>query len=206
MKKIFSSALAMVLALSLLAACGGDNSDINEENGDDTQIGGVTPPPEKDDDEPDVKTLPPGVLTMSITAPEHWQEKETYGFVLQNLQYEYTNLDVAYGTTFLLSGAELVDGESARGFVESLIENDEAANQVWKPTYTDIEDVTLGGHDALYFRREDSRDELLECYVIVNDGYAYIVEFSTQKEFEETLKDDLNAMLDSFTLIDLSGN
>ena len=225
MKKILAIALVMVLALSLLTACGG-NSNTPSGGGNNTNPPSNSSTPSGnggDNSTPSGNNsgnTEAGKLTMSITVADGWKEKEGsyYDFAKGQGEVHYIP-DTAILTEFLGAPTEirliveemqllsmLIDytkDMSEREFAEKYMKNMQAAFTTDYFEYTPVTELTVGGHKAFEYSytAKDERGVAVRITMIYNGGeYAYFIEQHTGKETWETAEKAFTAMRDSLTL------
>ena len=216
MKKLIAIALVMVLALSLLTACGGGNSNTPSGGNNNTPSGNSSTPGGNDNNPGGNNSTPSGNdntpgntgnrLTMSITVPNGWKEsdseidklqKEGFGTITYMPDAEPGTYPL---TLFSLTPEENIFNKSEREFVEDRLKNEKTYFGE-QNDYTDISEVTLGGHKALRFTKTHKDMGLFTVYTYIHKGdYIYIVQQSTYEEFMDELSNDFDAMYESFTL------
>ena len=191
MKKIALLMLALVLVLSLVA-CGGkpvDNSD--------NSTGGNNNSTNTDDGDTDTEKL-----TMSITLAEGWREVETSNDSKQyNPPEEVIERDPFVYLRLTVEDNYRNYGE--REYVEQRLDKEKIAFDTDDYDYSDITELTIGGHRAFEFTRTNKKEvggERTRQTFIVKGEYVYCVVVEASKKEWNSLLADFDFMRDSLTL------
>ena len=197
MKKIFAIALVIVLALSLLTACGGNSN--TPSGGDNTNPPSNSSTPGGNNSTPGGNDNNPGKLTMSITVPNGWKEVD-FGTDSVGGGKKYS--PAAYPSTDFKMYIEKNSFDmAARAYVENKLKNHETMFGD-DYDYVPIGDITLGGHDALEFTTIPKDDKgYMTIWTYIHKGeYVYVVQRTALLADYEFVSADMDAMFFSYTL------
>ena len=202
MKKILAIALVMVLALSLLTACGGDNnsgSSGNNNGGGNNTPSGNSGNGGGNNSGNNGGNVEAGQLTMSITVPSGWTEanRSADGTITYELDPHRP------GTHAYLRVDDNLMERSERDYVERRItQNKEYSHLPDEYDYSPITEMKLDGHNALEYTITTKGESgvVARFTFIVKSDYVYSLEGFTEKEFWNDISKDFDAMRDSLTL------
>jgi len=183
-------ALVLVLALSLLSACGGNNGNSNNNS--------TNPPVSKggDNTQNNNNGGETGTLTASITSASGWVKDE-------NSPYPVYKKD---GVSFTLHPPKPAIGfpteintDNAKDIAEYLLGTLKENSTYKDATFSDVTKTTVNGMEAyeytvIYFTT-------VRTIYICKDKTAYSIALSYLEDDEyNAVKDDIQSMLDSYTL------
>jgi hypothetical protein len=189
MKKIIAITLVMVLALSLLTACGGNDNSNNGTDGNSkpTSNNGGNNTGDNNDNKK---------LAMSVTKPGGWDER-TRGD--GTIIYEPKDVGTYPNTLVMLSIENNRDKLGGRAYVEKKIENEKPYYK--QNEYSSVGDVTAAGQDAFSYNVVDTQTETVSRYTFIFKGdNVYIYQDTIMTEHMNDLLGDLDAMYESYTL------
>ena len=190
MKKIFAIALVLVLAISLLTACGG--------KGDGNNSGGSTNPPvsqgggesnggENTNDGADVD------LTPSFTPAQGWVNQ--FG-----LMYTFTESDNSASSINVLYPIGNLDDVLYTTIVKCAEFNlNVLKGQAETTTFTEVTAIKVNGLDAAEFSGTRADGAKFKYIYVTKNMQIYNIQVMSEKHYDER-STDFQAMLDTFEL------
>jgi hypothetical protein len=182
MKKIFAVALVLVLALSLLTACGGNDKGNSGNNS--------TNPPASQGGNNNGET---GTGQASITPASGWEKDASVPYPEYKKDgAKFTVYNKAYPNSY---PAEI---DTIEQFAEYILGTLKSSFE--GATFEDIKSDTVGGRKAqcityTFFGTTDTT-----FYMMMDDGYVYSVGYSYEEGGYDAVKGDIQSMLDSYTI------
>ena len=196
MKKILSLALVMVLALSLLAACGdkddgnsgkGGNNNGTSQNGGNNNGGNNNGNTE-------------GKLTISATMADGWRVVTGLSANADS-DTRYQPVEAALFTHFSVVVQEEIWGDNSLEAAEREVRNQKLINSSYE--FSDIREVTVDGRKGYEFTMSDPSDERgthsTLTFICIGD-YKYLIQQVTTISQVEIWSADLAAMYASVKL------
>jgi hypothetical protein len=200
MKKLLALTLALVLTLSLAACSGGGNSNsgIVEDRKipNNSQIDGSTEDSLDDVGSNSVDDAADKELTASVTAANGWERDTNVPYPVYKMGGVSFTILPATPETSLPPGVDPNNAEAvAKYLLETLKENDMFKDIV----FADIPKTNINGMDA-YGYEYTFFSVVNKTYYICKDNWAYHFTISYPVSEYDAVKDDIQNMLDSYTL------
>lgn len=184
MKKILGLVLTLILCFTLVG-CGNNNSNENKSNNNNNDV----------NDNSNNNNGGTGTITASITPANGWKKDASSPYPAYKKDgAKFTVYNRSYPNSY---PSEIKTIEKYAEWILGTLKDNQAFKSA---TFSNVESTTVNGLKACGYTYTFYGMTDTTYYIMMDDGYVYSVGYSYEEGTFDTVKDDIQSMLDSYTI------